>query len=263
MTRQRFLFFLLFPLLASFAAVSQPQARPFERVAISTASGERTYYRYCPSNAAKKAQPLILLLHGTGGNGSELVEIWQPLAAKEGIVLVAPTSSHPVGWGFPKDGPELLREVIDDAAKACPVDPRRLYLFGYSAGGDFALFNALVEARYFAAAVVVSAALRERQFPMVERAARKIRMALYAGTEDANYPIREVRGTREALSKGGIKLRYSEYPGVGHELYARRHSEINRDAWKFLNGQRLSENPVYRQPDEQDASYALRWPATP
>ncbi len=44
-----------------------------------------------------------------------------------------------------------------------PINPRRVYLFGHSAGAIFALHMSLMESQYFAAAAVHAGALRGRR----------------------------------------------------------------------------------------------------
>ena len=65
---------------------------------------KRTYYLFVPEKAAATAPaPLLVLLHGSGRNGSSLVEQWEGLAKKEGLILAGPDSflmfdlSHPAG----------------------------------------------------------------------------------------------------------------------------------------------------------------------
>ena len=41
-----------------------------------------------------------------------------------------------------------------------PINPRRVYLFGHSAGASFALHMSLMESQYFAAAAIHAGALR-------------------------------------------------------------------------------------------------------
>jgi poly(3-hydroxybutyrate) depolymerase len=46
----------------------------------------RTYYLFVPERAKDKPSPLIILLHGSGRDGKILVDHWESLAKKEGIV---------------------------------------------------------------------------------------------------------------------------------------------------------------------------------
>jgi polyhydroxybutyrate depolymerase len=82
--------------------------------------------------------------------------------------------------------------VVETVASRHPINRRRVYLFGYSGGGHFALQMAVAEAEYFAGAAVYAGALRGELTNLVSLARRKIPIALYAGSEDKIVPVNEV-----------------------------------------------------------------------
>ena len=129
----------------------------------------------------------------------------EDLAEKEGIVLAGPDSTDAVHWASPQDGPLLLRDVVDAVAGKHPIDPRRVYLFGHSAGAVFALQMACLESEYFAAAAVHAGAVDPEYFSIFDYAARKIPIAIWIGTTG---PVlsrsRSVRATAEALKSRGF-----------------------------------------------------------
>ncbi len=59
-------------------------ARGITKESIASGGQQRTYYLFVPEHPTG---PLIVMLHGSGRNGSILLEHWQRLAEKEGIVL--------------------------------------------------------------------------------------------------------------------------------------------------------------------------------
>ena len=61
--------------------------------------------------------PLLIVLHGAGHDGRLLVKHWQRLAENEGIVVAGPDTIDPKRWQYPLDGPEWLRDVVDDVKK--------------------------------------------------------------------------------------------------------------------------------------------------
>jgi poly(3-hydroxybutyrate) depolymerase len=149
----------------------------------------RTYYLLVPE-AAKKAAPapLLVLLHGSGRDGRSLLEKWEPLAKKEGIVLVGPDAVSSAGWRIPDDGPEFLYDLIEMLARQLDIDRRRVYLFGHSAGAGHALAMALIESQYLAAVAVHAGAMHQSMFPLIERATRRTPIAMWVGTNDALFP---------------------------------------------------------------------------
>ncbi len=123
---------------------------------------ERSYYLFVPGSVDKsKKMPLIVMLHGSGRNGRVLIEHWQKLAEQEGIILAGPDSRSSILWSIPEDGPQFLYELVEDLKAKYPIDPRRVYLFGHSAGGIFGLLMSVLEPKYFAAAAI-SAGVAEK-----------------------------------------------------------------------------------------------------
>src|SRR5437588_11179119 len=128
---------------------------------LMTSNGKtRAYYLYMPSTIkAESPVPLILMLHGSGRVGLSLVEKWKDLAKKENFIIAGPDSSNSQGWGMPQDGPDFLRELVEELKRKYPINPRRVYLFGHSPGAIFALETSLMESEYFAATAIHAGAL--------------------------------------------------------------------------------------------------------
>jgi len=141
---------LLIALLAtSSAALAGPK---MTKEFVGSGGQTRAYYLFIPDRPLGAAPaPLLITLHGSGHNGASLVEYWQGLAEQKGFVVAGPDSSNPQQWKYPEDGPDFLRDVIDAVKAKTAIDPRRVYLFGHSAGAYFGLQISLLESEYFAA----------------------------------------------------------------------------------------------------------------
>jgi len=216
----------------------------------------RQFFLFAPDKTCEpgaKPAPVVLLHHGTGGTGREMVGAWRKLARQERIILIAPTGTGPYGWIPPQDGPELQRSIVEQVAQECAVDRRRLYAVGFSNGGDHAFYVAISESQYFAAAGVLCASLRPRQFAMLDLAPRKIPVFYMVAEDDTAYPMREAVATRRALNERGWPLQYEQISGPHHydEAFTER-------AWKFLKQQRLEREPVFVPLTEQWLRHALR-----
>ncbi|HEX8129645.1 MAG TPA: PHB depolymerase family esterase [Pyrinomonadaceae bacterium] len=208
---------------------------------------KRSYYLFIPDSVGQdKPAPLIVLLHGSGRNGSVLVEHWQKLAEREGVILAGPDSRNSASWAVPEDGPRFLRDLAEEIKSKHPVDTRRVYLFGHSAGAVFGLFMSALESEYFAAAAVFAGAMRKENYGLLEEAERKVPVALFVGTKDPLFPVAEVRKTRDAFSERGFPVKLLEVAGLDHNYYSRS-AEINEQAWEFLKGHRLAADPKYKE----------------
>lgn len=207
----------------------------------------RTYYLLVPDAARKSAPaPLLVLLHGSGRDGKSLMDRWEPLARKEGLVLVGPDARVPEGWRVPDDGPDFLRDVIQMLRQQLDIDPQRVYLFGHSAGAGHALAMAVLESEYFAAVGVHAGAMHESMFPLIEGAPRKIPIGIWVGTRDASFPLPVVRATRDALQAQGFAPELTEIQGHTHWYYDRAPA-INRQVWTFLRQHALPNPPRYQR----------------
>ena len=206
---------------------------------------KRTYALYVPASvAADKPAPLLVAMHGSTSNGKTIVERWADIADAHGMIVAGPDATDNKMWVSPQDGPLFLKDVVDDVAKAHPIDGRRMYLFGHSAGANFALQMAMLESEFFAAAAIHAGAVSSDYYSVFDAATRKIPMAIYIGTRDQFYPIDVVRGVHEALEKRGFDLLYKEIPDHDHN-YKAVAGEVNKEIWEFFAGHPLPADPRY------------------
>lgn len=237
-------------LLISVSPVSSVAKDDITKELIKSNGKTRAYYLYVPSTLAAGAQaPLIVTLHGSGRNGITLVEKWKDYAKKEGIILVGPDASNSQGWSAPQDGPDFLRDLVEELKTKHPVNPRRVYLFGHSAGACFAIHMSLMESQYFAAAAIHAGALRsKREFELIELPKRKIPFSIQVGDSDAFFPVKEVRATSNALQEAGFPVDMIEIKNHDHNYYGSS-AKFNQTAWEFLKKHELPEDPLYQRYD--------------
>jgi poly(3-hydroxybutyrate) depolymerase len=226
--------------------VSASRAADVTKETVKSRNRARVYYLYVPpSIPAGSPAPVLVTLHGSTNNGKSLVDLWKDLADKEGILLAGPDSTDAVHWASPQDGPLLLRDVVDAVAAKHPIDPRRVYLFGHSAGAVFALQMACLESEYFAAAAVHAGAVDPQYFSIFDFAARKIPIAIWIGTRDAFFPIDGVRATARALEARGFPVSLTEIPNHTH-YYPAVSKDLNVNIWAFLSARTLPGESKYR-----------------
>src|SRR5215469_92025 len=173
---------------------AQTDAKPQKSI-LSFGGTDRTYSLFVPSGLVTPS-PLLLLLHGSGQDSEALIETWQEIAQKEGIILVAPDSIDPAAWDPLEDSPDLLHAIVASVKANHPVDDHRLYLFGSSAGGAYALYLSIVESEYFAATAIQSGALLASNFRLIGAAKRKIPISIWSAVDDPSAPLAQARATR-------------------------------------------------------------------
>ena len=106
---------------------------------------KRTYNLHVPATLDRsKPVPLVIELHGGGGDGNHIDGLtgFYALADREGFVVAAP-SGVDKGWNDGRVDPKtsstaddvgFLSEMIDRIEAQVPIDPRRVYVTGISNG---------------------------------------------------------------------------------------------------------------------------------
>ena len=209
---------------------------------------QRTYYLFVPELAEQANNPpLLVLLHGSGRNGLSLVEKWKDLANKEGFIIVGPDALSSDHWSIPEDGPEFIHDLVEALIKQYRVDPRRVYLFGHSAGAVFGLNLAMFESEYFAALAVHAGSWRSKEEYMnIELAKRKIPIMIIVGDRDNFFSLDSVSSTESALKERQFPIEVKIMKGHDHWYYDLA-PQINQDAWSFLKPNTLIAEPHHTQ----------------
>jgi len=232
-------------------AVSSPlfsvtASEAISRQSIMSGGKKRTYYLFVPASA-KASAPLLITLHGSGHNGLSLVEKWKDLASKEGFILAGPDAENSQAWRTPEDGPDFLHDLVEELKSKYPVNPRRVYLFGHSAGAVFALGMSMFESKYFAATAIHAGAWRQPgEFALIQYGKRKIPLAITVGDRDQFFPLADVKATSYRLKESGFSVEVTTIKGHDHWYYDLA-PKINLQLWEFLKKSELTDEPEYEQ----------------
>lgn len=119
---------------------------------------DRRFHLYVPTrygdDAAGRKWPLVVTCHGTRpwDTASSQLDEWKGLAEQKGFLLVAPELFGTKGDFTPKPAEQIALQMQDEKAilsivrtiqAARSVDPTRIFLTGWSAGGYAVLFTGL------------------------------------------------------------------------------------------------------------------------
>lgn len=226
----------------------QPQSSDQDRTeTIAGPDGaQRSYRIFVPASAARHERaPAVVLYNGSGSPVDGLWSVWTTIARREGVILLGPTAFAAGAWRIPEDSPDFTRDVVEAAKTRVAIDARRVYLFGHSGGGHHVLQLGLLESEYFAGVAAHAGALIPSFFPAIEKAPRKIPIALWIGTDDQVVPIKFVRDTYDALLEQSFPAKLTELKRHTHS-FAERGNEVVEKAWEFLAKFRLPRDPVYQ-----------------
>ncbi len=178
-----------------------------------------------PKYDPAKPTPLWIYLHGS--NGPQGTEPWSSWASSKGMICVAPTSPnksywHPVdGATDPLDYEESFFFAFMDSWRAkFNVDPDRIYLSGFSAGGFGSWWFSLRYPEYWAAVMPMAGgppANWGERGPYEQPG--KLGYWIWHGDEDKDVPVDLDRKGVEWLKKLGTPVWYQEYKGGDHNTW--------------------------------------------
>ncbi|NUN50120.1 MAG: peptidylprolyl isomerase [Candidatus Brocadiae bacterium] len=171
-----------------------------------------------PKSIKKGEQPgMVLTLHGAGGEPNQMLGYGRELAEHRGDIWVAPRGSAPTGPGFTwetaKDGkfvPEIVRYVIATYG----VDPKRVVVHGFSAGGAFSCMLAPANRDLFAG--IIPCAAPDIPGGRAGGDVKGLRAVVFLGSTDANFTL--APQARQAVEKLAPNVAFREITGLGHQL---------------------------------------------
>ncbi|MBQ3768566.1 MAG: prolyl oligopeptidase family serine peptidase [Prevotella sp.] len=122
-------------------------AKADKKVTITVGNESREYWLYVPNNVKAEA-PLVLSLHGAGGQCTDKSPFRTNVADKEGCIVAYPQGKmttfpglggmQAYGWsayGEENFDTDFLKAVVEDVASKYTIDRQRLYCCGFSNGG--------------------------------------------------------------------------------------------------------------------------------
>ncbi|MGY2130253.1 alpha/beta hydrolase [Blastococcus sp. SYSU DS0617] len=160
-----------------------------------------------------EAAPLVLSLHGAGGNAEGALTLLRPLAEEYGLLVVAPASRGSTWDAVTGDygvDVEVVDRALEAAFAAVPVDPGRVAVAGFSDGASYALGLGLANGDLFGDVLAFSPGFVPPGAP------RSGRPAIFVshGIADDVLPIEQTsRRIVPALRDDGYDVTYREFPG--------------------------------------------------
>lgn len=204
-------------------------------------------------NAAKK-YPLIVVMHGSGERGydNEAQLKWggglfadSVVRAKYPAIVIFPQCPSNSSWGLARRMNDSLRfhmrsdtlptrpmvlvmQLLDDMAASGSVNTKKIYVGGLSMGGMGTFEILWRKPKYFAAAFPICGAGDPAQ---VKLYANKFPIWVFHGGADPVVSVANSRLMVAELKADGADVKYSEYPGVGHDSWKNAFAEPELLPW--------------------------------
>jgi len=226
---------------------------------VAVAGTEYKYQVFVPDQwTPVRKWPVILFLHGAGERGDDgllqtQVGIGRAIRlyrSRFPAVVVLPQCRKEFWWSqSPMD--ELALKALEAAVKEFHGDPQRTYLTGLSMGGYGTWYLAAKHPGKFAALVPICGGItlpehlrlqhpelegialpdEPKSFSKIATKIGKTPVWIFHGGDDPAVPVTESRRMNEALKEQGGEVRYTEYPGVGHNSWDNAYAEAELIPW--------------------------------
>ncbi|OQP67553.1 dienelactone hydrolase family protein [Niastella populi] len=214
-----------------------------------------------PANyQANKKYPLIVFLHGSGERGSDnerqLIhggKLFADSARRQQFpafviypqcpatdfwsrIKREPNKVDSLGkFSFPSEepiGPALgmVSQLLDSLAAGGTVNTKKIYLGGLSMGGMGTFELLWRKPNFFAAAFPICGGGDPQKVTVY---AKKFPIWIFHGDKDQAVPVGNSRLMYNVLKAAGARVKYTEYPGVGHNSWDNAFLEPQLLPWLF------------------------------
>lgn len=226
-------------------------ADSFSSESFSAAGYVLPYRMLTPLSRATARVPLVIVLHGSGQIGTDnasqlgaLARSWARPDIRErfpALVVVPQFSARSAVYAVdPRDsllsstgtaGLTALFALVDHLIATQPVDPRRIYITGFSMGGSTSWDALVQQPTRFAAAIPISGIAPPRVYAAAITA---VPMLIVHGTADRDNLIDSDRAMFAALRAAGSRVvRFREYIGLDHRVPPEFITDLSWRTWLF------------------------------
>lgn len=166
---------------------------------------------FVPESAlAKDSMPLLIALHGAGGNENMFIDgygagVITRLAEAHGFAVVSPLAAPLMDLGLAFD------TIVDTMKQLYSIDESRIYVIGHSLGAALTGGMCSVRGERIAAACWIAGA-------SYARAARLPPTLVIAAERDSIVPPARIESAVNLAQNAGLDVEYRVVPDFGHTL---------------------------------------------
>jgi poly(3-hydroxybutyrate) depolymerase len=189
--------------------------------------------------APEQAWPLVVALHGYGDNAASFHDLWKTVTDSLGFVLLTPQGEERAqegfGWAWGISAQRAVQSSLDIVRKVVHIDPKRIYLTGFSLGGSLCYVLVLNHPQIFHGIAPLGASFNA---PFDEKlisentkrsralgAFQKLRVYIVHGTLEKNFST-SAQAAANVFQDLGAKVELVPYEGIGHGLPEPKENEL-------------------------------------
>jgi poly(3-hydroxybutyrate) depolymerase len=188
------------------------------------------FFRYLPQGySSERRWPLLLFLHGAGGNLALYPWLWRRLADERGVVIVCPTWDN--GLWDTSGGTRAALIALENTLQSCAIDPERVFLAGLSNGAitGWAVLSARPEA--FRGFISISGGLASGRDP---KATAHVPVLLIHGVKDRIVPVDASRRRCAVLRRANVPADLVQFANEDHFLFLRSTEQVTKCVARWM-----------------------------
>jgi predicted esterase len=171
------------------------------------------------SYTAAKAWPLVVALHGMGGDENSMFDAYagevKKNAGRLGFLVVCPKGRDTASM-YRGAAEQDVMDVLAEVQRDYKIDRKRIYLMGHSMGGYGTWSTAIDHPDVFAALGPISGGGNPAGMVKI----KDVPQYVVHGDADPTVPVTQSRTMVEAGKKAGANIVYVEVPGGNHTSIA-------------------------------------------
>ena len=164
--------------------------------------------------------PLLIALHGYGSNAAAFHDLWKPATDSLNIILLTPQGEtnigSPLNWAWGENTDNIIFSALDIARKHVLINPKKIFITGFSAGGAYCYSIGLHNPHIFKGIAPIGARFEENLLP--EDISKILSMNIYIGHGELDNNLDKAQKAFHILSQHAPNTKLNIYKNTGHTL---------------------------------------------
>lgn len=208
-------------------------------------SGQGHSFLYVPPGLRRDVPaPVLVFLHGSGGNFKAYPWLLSQIADELGFVLICP--SYGMGDWTSADSSKVVDAALADAKKVVKLDGGKMHLMGLSNGGKGLGHVGRDVGEKFVSLTFISPVFEVRSLinPLFIKNWQDKSIHIITGAEDDRVPVQSVRDGANLMKANGGQVTLRIVPEADHFLlFSHRQAVIAQlKEWLEVSGLKVREN---------------------